>query len=334
MRREGAAMKPRGRKSLLGFAAAAIASIAAVSIAAHGAVAESLKIASPQPGSWESAIAVLGKQQGIFQKHGLDVEIVNTSGSGETLQAVIAGAVDIGLSVGTAGVLGAYAKGAPVRIVGASQTGSTDTYWYVVARSPIRSMRDANNATIGYSTAGASTHVAVLRFIGSYGLKATPVSSGNPAATATQVMSGQIDVGWAVAPFQLDALNKGDIRLVARASDIAAIREQTVRVQVANLRMIDDRKDVLDRYLKAYREALDWMYSGSEPIRLYGAFSGFSEPAIQRMLKDFIPKESLQMDRIDGIRESMSDAIQFKFLSAPLTEQQVAQLIRIPKAGN
>ena len=169
-----------------------------------------LKIASPQPGSWESAIAVLGKQQGIFQKHGLDVEIVNTSGSGETLQAVIAGAVDIGLSVGTAGVLGAYAKGAPVRIVGASQTGSTsDTYCVVVAKSPIRSMRDANNATIGYSTAGASTHVAVLRFIDAYGLKATPVSTGNPAATATQVMSGQIDVGWAVAPFQLDAYQQG-----------------------------------------------------------------------------------------------------------------------------
>lgn len=297
---------------------------------ATGAIAEPLKIASPQPGSWESAIAALGKQQGIFRRHGLEVEIVNTSGSGETLQAVVSGAVDVGLSVGTVGVLGAYAKGAPLRIVGASLTGSTDTYWYVLAKSPIRSMRDANHATIGYSTAGASTHVAVLRFIGEYGLKATPVATGNPAATTTQVMSGQIDIGWAVAPFGLDALARGDIRLVGRASDIAAIRGQTVRVQIVSLRMLAERRDALERYLAAYREALDWMYSGDDAIGAYVAFSGFSEPAVRRMLADFIPKESLQMDRIDGIKESMEDAIRFRFLPAPLTEAQVAELVQVP----
>jgi NitT/TauT family transport system substrate-binding protein len=306
---------------------------ALASITVPGSAAEMLKIASPQPGSWESAISALGKQRGIFQKHGLEVEIVNTSGSGETLQAIIAGAVDLGLSVGTAGVFGAFAKGAPVRIIGASQTGSTDTFWYVTAKSPIQAMREAYNASIGYSTAGASTHIAVLRFISDYRLKANPVSTGSPAATVTQVMSGQIDVGWAVAPFGLDALNKGEIRLVARASDIAAIREQTIRVQVANLRLVMERRDVLDRYLAAYREALDWMYSDPEAIRLYMAFSGFSEPAVQRMLKDFIPKDSLQMDRINGVKESMDDAIQFKFLSGPLTEAQIAELIHVPPPG-
>jgi len=79
--------------------------------------AETLKIASPQPGSWESAIPMLGQQQGFFRKRALELEIVNTSGSGETLQAVISGAVDIGLSAGTVGVLGAHARGAPIRII-------------------------------------------------------------------------------------------------------------------------------------------------------------------------------------------------------------------------
>src|SRR5438309_11937313 len=86
----------------------------------HGADAETLKVASPQRGSWEGAIPELGKQAGIFQKHGLDLDIIYTSGGGETLQAVISGAVDIGLSAGTAGSFGAFAKGAPIRIIGAS----------------------------------------------------------------------------------------------------------------------------------------------------------------------------------------------------------------------
>ena len=55
------------------------------------AQAETLKIASPQRGSWEGAIPELGVQAGIFKKHGLDLDILYTSGGGETLQAVLVG---------------------------------------------------------------------------------------------------------------------------------------------------------------------------------------------------------------------------------------------------
>src|SRR5215469_7486485 len=113
--------------------------------------ADLLKIASPQRGSWEGAIPELGKQQGIFAKHGLDLDILYTAGGGETLQAVISGAVDVGLSAGTLGVMGAFSKNAPVRIVGASSTGSRELFWYVPSDSPVQSMRDASGRTIAYS---------------------------------------------------------------------------------------------------------------------------------------------------------------------------------------
>jgi ABC-type nitrate/sulfonate/bicarbonate transport system substrate-binding protein len=299
--------------------------------AASATPAETLKIASPQPGSWEAAIPVLGKQQGIFQKHDLDLDIVNTSGSGETIQAVISGSVDIGLSAGTSGALGAFAKGAPLRIIGASETGSTDTYWYVAAKSPLQTLRNATTGTIGYSTAGASTHIAVLRFISDENLKARPVSTGNPAATLTQVMTGQIDAGWAVAPFGLDQMEKGEIRLVGRASDVAAIREQTVRVQIANARTLAERKPLLDRFGKAYRETLDWMYTSPDAIPRYMAYSHFSEAAVRRMLANFMPKQSLQPDAINGLKASMDDALQFKFITAPLTDAQVKELVQVVK---
>jgi NitT/TauT family transport system substrate-binding protein len=296
------------------------------------AVAETLKIASPQPGSWESAIPVLGQQQGFFRQQGLELEIVNTSGSGETLQAVIAGAVDVGLSAGTVGVLGAFARGAPIRIIGASETGSSDTFWYVAAKSPIHAMREANNATLAYSTTGASSHIAVLRFISEYGLNARPVATGNPAATLTQVMTGQVDVGWAVAPFGLDALDRGEVHVIGRASDIALIREQTIRVQVTHARTLADKQELVQRFRNGYRATLDWMYASPDAVPRYMAYSGFSAAAVRRMLQDFIPKHSLQMDEIGGIKESMDDAIQFKFISAPLSEQQVKELVQIPKS--
>jgi NitT/TauT family transport system substrate-binding protein len=296
----------------------------------HGLAAETLKIASPIRGSWEGAIPELGKQAGIFRKYGLDLDILYTQGGGETLQVVMSGSVDIGLSAGALGSLGAYGKGAPLRIIGASSTGSRETFWWVAAKSPLRSMREVDGQSIAYSTTGASSHITVLRFISEYGLKARPVATGDVPGTITQVMSGQVDVGWSVAPFVLDLLANGTARMIGRASDIAAIREQTIRVQITSAPTLAAKKDAIARYMKAYEETVDWMYSSAEAVPRYLAFSGLSEPAVRLMLKEFIPKESLQTEKIMGLGESMKDAVQFKFLSAPLNETQLKELIQIP----
>src|SRR5258705_11968809 len=87
---------------------------------------DKLKLTIGQRGNWDTAIAQLGTKAGIFKKHGLELEMIYTSGSGETLQPVISGSVDLGLAVGTLGAIAAYAKGAPVRIIRAEATGAAD----------------------------------------------------------------------------------------------------------------------------------------------------------------------------------------------------------------
>ena len=313
-------------KRLFGFW---IMPVMALALAAS-AQAEPLKVASPQRGSWEGAIPELGKQAGIFQKHGVDLDILYTSGGGETLQVVISGAVDIGLSAGTAGALGAFAKGAPIRIIGASSTGSQEVFWYTRAASPITSMREAHGKTISYSTTGASSHITALRFISEYGLKdSKAVASGDVSATITQVMSGQVDIGWCVAPFNLEPLRKGEIRLLAKGSDISRVRGQTIRLQIVNAQALEKKKDLIKRYLAAYRETLDWMYASADAVQRYIVFSGLPEASVRQMMKEFIPRESLQIDTISGLAESMQDAVQFKFLTAPLDDKQLAEVMQI-----
>jgi hypothetical protein len=73
----------------------ALAAALIATVIQHALAGETLKIASPQRGSWEGAIPELGQQAGIFLKHGLDLEILYTQGGGETLQIVVSGAVDI-----------------------------------------------------------------------------------------------------------------------------------------------------------------------------------------------------------------------------------------------
>jgi NitT/TauT family transport system substrate-binding protein len=84
--------------------AAAVAGLLATTPAS---AADQLKIAVGQREIWHGAPAALGERAGIFRKHDLDLELLFTSGSGETMQAVIAGSVDIGVAAGTLGVMGA-----------------------------------------------------------------------------------------------------------------------------------------------------------------------------------------------------------------------------------
>lgn len=128
----------------------------------------------------------------------------------------------------------------------------------------------------------------------------------------------------------LDALAKGEARMIARASDLEAARRQTVRVQIINAQNLAAKKDAVRRYLEAYTDTVDWMYRSPEAIRRYIAFSGLSEASVRHMLADFIPRESLQTATIAGIDESVQDAVQLKFLTAPLSHAQLEELVRIP----
>ena len=92
---------------------AAVALVAAVVVPQPDAFAQdtlkvdTLKVATGQRGNWNAAIGELGQRAGLFRKHGLMLEILYTSGSGETQQAVISGAVDVGTAVGTMSAMGA-----------------------------------------------------------------------------------------------------------------------------------------------------------------------------------------------------------------------------------
>src|SRR5206468_10896021 len=175
--------------------AAKLCWLVALAVATIGPTAmaeDTLKLAIGQRGNWENAAPELGQKAGFFAKQGLTLELLYTQGAGETLQAVISGSVDLGLGVGTAGVLGAFAKGAPVRAIANSMTGADDLFWYVPASSPVKSLQDAAGKTIAYSTTGSSTHITVLVFGRQAGVGLKPVATGSPASTSTQTMSGQV----------------------------------------------------------------------------------------------------------------------------------------------
>jgi len=313
----------------IGKLAGAVA-LGAVVLAAPAAADDVVKMTIGQRGNWDTALTHLGEKAGIFKKHGIQMEMIYTSGSGETLQPVISGGVDLGLAVGTLGAMAAFTKGAPVRIVGAQATGAAD-YWY--AKDPaIKTLKDTNGRTIAYSSNGSSTHSVVRAFIDEYKLSgAKTQTTGNPSSTLTAVMTDQVDVGWASPPFGLKELQDGKIHIVAKATDATLVRGQTIRVLVANTDTLTKRKAVLDRFMQAYREAIDYMYSDNpQVIKDYAEFAGVPEAMAKRVRDEFFPKSLVNPDEIHGLETLVPEAVNLKFIPAPLSKEQISELIQIP----
>jgi len=292
---------------------------------------EQLKVAIGQINNWENQAPTLGQDAGIFKRHNLVLENVGTQGAGETLQPVIAGSADLGAGVGVAGVMRAFARGAPVRILLPAFTGTGDLYWYVKADSPLKTIKDVTaNNTIAYSTSGSSSNNLVLAFADELGVKAKPTPTGGPAGTLTQVMSGQIDIGWAAPPFGMKELKEGRIRILIRGNDAPSLRGQTVRTIIVNADALKNKKDAIMRFVQGYREAVDWMYADPKAIDMYAEKMKLDRGLIESSIKEFHPKEAMQTDEMKDVEGIQRDAVKLKFIDAPLTKQQLAELIQIP----
>jgi NitT/TauT family transport system substrate-binding protein len=72
------------------------------------------------------------------------------------------------------------------------------------------------------------------------------------------------------------------------------------------------------------------MYDGDAPLKMYAEFANISVDDAHRIREEFDPKEMLIPDRVLGIAQLVPDAIKFKFIAQPLTDEQIKELVQVP----
>jgi NitT/TauT family transport system substrate-binding protein len=289
-----------------------------------------LTVAVGGRGIGESCLTEIGLKAGLFARRGLDLNLVYTDGGGETQQAVVSNSAQIGVTSGMLGAMSLFAKGAPVRVIGGSYSGGSQIYWYVPTGSAVKTPQDLAGKSVSYSNFSSASHVGLLALQKFYKLNFKLAQTGNAAATLTATMSGQIDAGWAGAPFGIRQLDAGQIRVVMKAGDAPEVDKQTVRVIIANADALKSTPDLFTRYIAGYRDTVDWIFSTQEGFAAYAKFSELSEAQARRALSEFLPRAALDPGRITGVDEAIADAVTYKFISAPLTTAQASELIQVP----
>ncbi len=274
----------------------------------------------------------VAQEKGFYRDSNIDVDAVFTRGGGENVQAVVSGDAQIGLGTGTLAVISAFVKKAPIRIAAAEITGM-DAFWYVQGNTPMRKIEDLAGKKVAYSRPGSSSHMAVMAIadqIKAKGLKpAEPVSLGGIPEVYTAVRTGQADAGWSVAPFQLDRVEKGELRVVVKGDEIAAMREITPRVHFLNNEFAAKHPDAVRGFFRAQQRALDYMFEHKEEtakIWIRRAEMKYPEAAVLKTW-DFYSRAAMALKPIRGLQATIDDGIRNKFLNQPLSQAEISALI-------
>ena len=312
----------------------AIALVAAIAMTAAQTRAETLKLAVPQRGSWGTSYADLGIRQGYFKDVGLDIEIVYTEGGASNEQAVISGSVDIAIETGFLGIIAAYVKGAPVRVISPASTGAPEVFWYAKAGSGITSLKQAHGKSTGFSNPGSSSNLILLQLLKEAGVadaKLVPVGASQNGLP--MVMTGQLDICYAVPPVGLPELQEKKITLLARGNDSDAVRNETVRVNAANLDSLKTKRDAIARFLRAYAKSRDFAYSGDPGIEDYAKFSDQPVELVRYMVANFEDKNAAQLAEIKGTERVLEEALAAKRISKPMTPDEIKPLFDFVAPG-
>jgi len=134
---------------------ALIAAVVASGSASGTLAAEKLRVVKSAAVCFCFLPAEFGKEVGIWQKRGIELEITSAGGDARVQQAIVAGSADIGLGSGPG--LGLLSKGVPAKSVAAIVYRPSGMALIVPKDSPIASPADLKGKKIGVTTGGSLT---------------------------------------------------------------------------------------------------------------------------------------------------------------------------------
>jgi len=205
----------------------------------------------------------MAQQEGLFKKHGLDVELIHIPSSSRAIQAILAGEIVFSFMDGS-NFAQANLKGANLALV----AGATNRQVFsLMARSEFKRITDLKGKKIGITRIGSSTHTSALYALGSAGLKTNdyqllPLLEVPNIFTA--LSAGQIDAGVMSPPTNARAKKAGFVELM----NVAKEGPEFVSVAIGTTRSyIKANEDVVRRVVRAYAEGVQ-IFKNNKPAAL------------------------------------------------------------------
>jgi ABC-type nitrate/sulfonate/bicarbonate transport system substrate-binding protein len=285
-------------------------------------------------------VPMVAADRGIFEKHGIKLDVIFTQGSGPAIQAVLGGSVNMAATTSGSAFLAQMQAPDLKQIVGVVERSP----YTLVVRPEIKSITDLKGKVLGGSgvRAGADTETMRLMFRNA-GLQEsdyTVIAAGSSTIRSQSLVKGTISGLAQIEPYVTMLKDEGMVPL-ARAIDYPAARNLHLIVMVAMRPWYTQNEATVSKFFRAWAEAHTWLHdprNKDEAIRLYAARMKQSERhaaatyhSFVEEIKAFSPRGQINLESV----RQYGDAMRFLGHQIPADVDGFADLTPAKKAfGN
>jgi NitT/TauT family transport system substrate-binding protein len=246
----------------------------------------------------------VAKDLKIFEKHGLDVEIIMITGAARSVAALLGNSTHFSTGSAT-GPLAAAVRGSDIRIIAASY--NKFPYAFVV-KSDIRTPKDLRGKKVNILNFGGSNDLALQLALKEWGMKSSDVQvviGGDAPTRLGALMSGRMDAT-ILSPPHLTIAVKSGYRVLGDMGDMSAnFTQSSLYVKGSALK---ENRDRVKRFVRAYAEAIHAIKTDRDrTMRVFASRMRVEDPdTVKSTYEYFAPRFSLPPRvNLEGVRDTI-----------------------------
>ena len=254
--------------------------------------------------------AWVAKEAGIFEKNGLNVDLIFFTGGSTAILALVSGDVPI-TQVSGPGLVNSALAGSDAVMVAA---GITSLNYVLMGKPGLKTAEQLKGGTVAISRFGSATDSIArfaLRRIGlTPGKDVTIVQVGSGPDRLNAALTGKVSAAVINPPSSFMAEKKG-LAVIADVAQMGLIFQHTGAATTR--RFIKEHPDIVRRYVKSHVEAVHRMWTDKETtVRVLGKYMGGGvERDILEKSRDNILTEALlpkkQYPSLEGLKTVLDD---------------------------
>lgn len=245
---------------------------------------------------------------GLFQKEGLEDQIILIPSGSQLAQVTVAGEVDIGSFNGSSAMAAAL-QGADIKIIGNT---TNKMIFSIYAKPHIKSIEDLKGKKLGVTRFGSSTDISARYALRKFNLQPEKdviiLQMGSMSSIMGGLQGGSIEAGL-VSPPTLFAVDKLGFREIVNITDMnLAFPNPSLIVQGGILR---NRPEIVHKFMRAYARAIHRARNDKElTFKSIAKYTKVDDPFILQKAYDlYIGKVLEQAPYIDtvGMKNALDD---------------------------
>lgn len=250
----------------------------------------------------DTAAIWLGEDEGIFEKHGLDLELQTASGGAAIVPGVVSGDYDFAFS-NLVSIMVAQDRGIDLQVVanGVTAADGDEDFGAVMVKddSPIQSAKDLEGKTVSVNNLSNIGDVTIKNAIKADGGDPASVEFmeiGFPDAPAA-LESGQVDAAWVLEPFLTSVLDQGG-RVVAY-NHTAMDADLDIAAYFTSGQTAQEDPELVEKFTDAMNESLEFAQENPDRVReIVGTYTQIDEETRAKMIMPrFTPGFSVEADQ-------------------------------------